>query len=112
MLTVLYRITNFVIVEITPIGLQQIGWRFWIVFTVFNAAFMPVIYFLYPETSNRSLEDVDLYYRHNPPPIVTKDPDATCARRPLKFIEQEEAEIEKTERRGSVDTIEKLGAKV
>ena len=49
-------ITNFVIVEITPIGIQSLGWRFWIVWTVFNAAFMPVIYFLYPETSNRSLE--------------------------------------------------------
>ena len=49
-------ITNFVIVEIPPIGIQSLGWRFWIVWTVFNAAFMPVIYFLYPETSNRSLE--------------------------------------------------------
>jgi hypothetical protein len=44
------RITNFAIVEITPIGIQNIGWRFYIVWTVLNAAFLPVIYFLYPET--------------------------------------------------------------
>lgn len=44
------RITNFVIVEITPIGIQNLGWKFWIIWTVFNAAFLPVIYFLYPET--------------------------------------------------------------
>lgn len=44
------RLTNFVIVEITPIGIQNLGWKFWIVFTVFNTAFMPVIYFFYPET--------------------------------------------------------------
>lgn len=97
--------------QITPIGLQNIGWRFWIVFTVFNAAFMPVIYFIYPETSNRSLEDLDLYFRQNPQLIVTKDPDAICARRPVKFIEQEQEEIEKTERRGSVDVVEDLGGK-
>jgi hypothetical protein len=42
--------TNFVVVEITPIGVQNLGWRFWIVWTVFNAAFLPVIYFFYPET--------------------------------------------------------------
>jgi hypothetical protein len=42
--------TNFIIVQITPIGIQNLGWRFWIIFTVFNAAFLPVIYFLYPET--------------------------------------------------------------
>lgn len=44
------RLTNFIIVQITPIGIQNLGWRFWFVFTVFNAAFIPVIYFLYPET--------------------------------------------------------------
>lgn len=49
-LSVLCRITNFVIVEITPIGIQNLGWRFWIVWTVFNAVFLPVIYFVYPET--------------------------------------------------------------
>lgn len=49
-LTSVARLTNFVIVEITPIGIQNLGWKFWIVFTVFNTAFMPVIYFFYPET--------------------------------------------------------------
>lgn len=49
-LTQSLRITNFVIVEITPIGIQNLGWRFWIVWTVFNAVFLPVIYFVYPET--------------------------------------------------------------
>lgn len=43
-------ITNFAIVEITPIGIQNLGWQFWIVWTVFCAASMPIIYFLYPET--------------------------------------------------------------
>lgn len=44
------RITNFVIVEITPIGIQNLGWKFWLVWTVTNAAFLPILYFYYPET--------------------------------------------------------------
>lgn len=37
------RITNFAIVEITPIGIQNIGWKFWIVWTVSNAVFLPIL---------------------------------------------------------------------
>ncbi|KAH6979309.1 hypothetical protein EDB82DRAFT_527394 [Fusarium venenatum] len=44
------QITNFIVVEITPIGIQNLGWRFCIVWTVTNALFLPVIYFFYPET--------------------------------------------------------------
>ncbi|OQD77091.1 hypothetical protein PENDEC_c003G01990 [Penicillium decumbens] len=89
-------ITNFVIVEITPIGIQNIGWKFWIVWTVTNAAFLPILYFLYPETANRSLEDIDDYYRSNPSLIVIKEPDAICRQRPQKYIDREDEEIEKT----------------
>ncbi|KAL5360266.1 general substrate transporter [Aspergillus floccosus] len=88
-------ITNFAIVEITPIGIQNIGWRFYIVWTVLNAAFLPVIYFLYPETANRTLEDVDAYYRTNPPLIVIRDPDAISTKRPLKYIQHEDEEIQR-----------------
>ncbi|KAE8422887.1 hypothetical protein BDV36DRAFT_279697 [Aspergillus pseudocaelatus] len=83
-------ITNFVIVEITPIRIQNIGWKFWIVWTVFNAAFLPAIYFVYPETANRTLEDIDAHYRSNPSLIVIKDPDAISAKPPLKYIEHED----------------------
>lgn len=80
---------------------------------MFNAVFMPIIYFLYPETgelspqqhsltqgwdtndgsANRTLEDLDEYYRSNPPVVVTKDPDAICSKRPLKYIEKEETHL-------------------
>lgn len=76
-----------------------------------NAVFLPIIYFLYPETgsfilnpylysshadcaiANRTLEDVDAYYRSNPPLIVVGDPDTTSVRRPVKFIQHEDEEI-------------------
>ncbi|PWI66791.1 hypothetical protein PCL_04635 [Purpureocillium lilacinum] len=95
-------LTNFVIVEITPIGIQNLGWKFWIVFTVFNMAFMPVIYFFYPETANRTLEDLDEYYRGNPPLIVTGDKDVTSSKRPLKYLEMERTHVQRVVR-ASVD---------
>lgn len=103
------RLTNFVIVEITPIGIQNIGWKFWIVFTVFNTAFLPVIYFLYPETgetfsqrfkgsrlthvAHRTLEDLDDYYRNDPPLIVVGDRDVTGRQRPQKYADREAARL-------------------
>ncbi|KAJ9374528.1 hypothetical protein DTO282E5_611 [Paecilomyces variotii] len=99
-------ICNFVIVEITPIGIQNIGWKFWIIWTVFNAAFLPVIYFFYPETANRTLEDMDAYYRSNPDLIVIRDPDAVFVKRPLKYIQHEEEEIQKNAKQGG-DNLDK-----
>ncbi|KAL3448294.1 general substrate transporter [Aspergillus insuetus] len=93
-------ITNFIVVEITPIGIQNIGWRFWIVWTVFNAACVPIIYFFYPETSNRTLEDLDAYYRSNPSLVVITDSDAICVKRPLKYIQHEDEEMRKNTKAG------------
>lgn len=46
--------------------------------------------------ANRSLEDIDAYYRTDPSLIVTRDPDATCRRRPQKYIDRENEEIQKS----------------
>ncbi|KAI8302256.1 hypothetical protein K4K59_000594 [Colletotrichum sp. SAR11_240] len=88
-------ITNYVIVQITPIGIQNLGWKFWIVFTVLNAAFLPIIYLFYPETANRTLEDLDEYYRNNPPLIVIGDKDAIGTKRPQKYVDHEEAQVDR-----------------
>lgn len=75
-------------------------------FTVFNAFFLPVIYLFYPETgafpylaaisslnltftANRTLEDLDDYYRNSPPLIVINDADVTSSKRPQKYIDKE-----------------------
>ena len=82
-------IFNFLVVEITPYGIQSLQWQFYIIWTVFNAAFVPIVYFLYPETAGRSLEDIDDYYRNNPPLLVWRDADAKRSGRPEKYIEKE-----------------------
>lgn len=46
--------------------------------------------------ANRSLEDIDAYYRSNSSVIVTHDVDAICSKRPQKYIDREDEELERT----------------
>lgn len=78
------------VVEITPIGIESLGWQFYIIWTVFNAAFVPIIYFFYPETSDRRLEDIDRLFRENGNIFVFTDSNAISAKRPLAYLERED----------------------
>jgi sugar porter (SP) family MFS transporter len=53
---------NFAIVMITPVMIDNIGWATYLVFAVINACFFPVIYFFFPETKKRSLEEIDIIF--------------------------------------------------
>jgi MFS family permease len=52
-------IFTFLVVEITPVSINSIKWKTYIYFAIFNAAFVPLIWFFYPETRNLSLEQID-----------------------------------------------------
>ncbi|KAG4423181.1 hypothetical protein IFR04_003679 [Cadophora malorum] len=52
-------IFTFLVVEITPVSINSIKWKTYIYFAIFNACFLPLIYFFYPETKNLSLEQID-----------------------------------------------------
>lgn len=47
------------IVQITPISIENIGWRTYIIFAVLNALWVPLIFLFFPETKGLELEDVD-----------------------------------------------------
>ena len=47
---------------ITPVLVNSIGWGTYLFFGVLNAIFIPIIYFFYPETAGRSLEEIDLIF--------------------------------------------------
>ncbi|KAF2634376.1 hypothetical protein P280DRAFT_502504 [Massarina eburnea CBS 473.64] len=55
-------LVNFVVVFIAPIAFHNIGYRTYIIFACTNFAIVPLIYFLYPETAYRSLEEVDVLF--------------------------------------------------
>lgn len=50
-----------------PISLQKIGWKTYIVFTVWDAVQVVVFYFLLPETKKRTLEELDLIFEAKNP---------------------------------------------
>lgn len=50
---------NFVVVMITPVALETIGYRYYIVYTVISACIPIAVYFFYPETMNRNLESLN-----------------------------------------------------
>ncbi|KAL3462401.1 general substrate transporter [Aspergillus heterothallicus] len=49
----------YVIVLVTPLGIDNLGWRFYLMFGVFNLAFLPVLWYCYVETAGLSLEQID-----------------------------------------------------
>ncbi|KAF9891987.1 hypothetical protein FE257_002951 [Aspergillus nanangensis] len=56
-------IFNFMVVMITPVAFENIGYQTYIIFAVINAAIFPVVWFFYPETTHRSLEEMDRIFR-------------------------------------------------
>lgn len=53
------------IVQITPISINSIGWRTYIIFAVLNACWVPIIFFFFPETKGLELEAVDALFSGN-----------------------------------------------
>ncbi|OIW23552.1 general substrate transporter [Coniochaeta ligniaria NRRL 30616] len=69
---------NFVVVMITPVIINRLQWKAYLIFMVTNLLFVPTFYFFYPETSNFKLEDIDLIFSQGGNPVsvareMTKD---------------------------------------
>ncbi|KAF3491792.1 putative MFS sugar transporter [Arthroderma uncinatum] len=56
-------IFNFMVVMITPVSFSSIKYKTYIIFAVINAFIVPIVYFFYPETAYRSLEEMDSIFR-------------------------------------------------
>ncbi len=55
-------IFNYMVVQITPIMITSISWRSYMIFFVINLVFSAVIFLFYPETSGRTLEEMDAMF--------------------------------------------------
>ncbi|CAO2654537.1 Nn.00g112700.m01.CDS01 [Neocucurbitaria sp. VM-36] len=51
-----------VVVQITPLALQSISWRFFLIFLVANVAFVVILYVFYPETKGKTLEEMSALF--------------------------------------------------
>jgi MFS family permease len=58
--------SNFVVVMVTPIGLDNIGGHYFWIWAIVCASFVPLTYFFGVETSGRSLEQIDFMFHEKP----------------------------------------------
>lgn len=83
-------LTAFLVQEITPIAVTSIGWKYYIVFTCVCLVSIPIVYFYFPETSGKSLEEIDMIFSsgslHHPGSLGSIDD---------KFISDERDEEDK-----------------
>ncbi|KAL3429879.1 general substrate transporter [Aspergillus tetrazonus] len=49
----------YVVVVATPTAIQNIQWRYYMLYAIFNFCFIPLIHYFYVETATLSLEQVD-----------------------------------------------------
>lgn len=59
-------IFNFLVVMITPIAFQNISYYTYTIFACINILIAPMIYIFYPETSGRTLEEMDAIFNATP----------------------------------------------
>lgn len=62
-------------------------------FAILSLAMSPVVYLFYPETANRTLEDMDQIFIHDTSVFVFANRAATQSQRPQLFIEAEKLRI-------------------
>lgn len=60
---------NFTVVMITPVIINRLQWKAYLIFMATNALFVPAFYFFFPETSNLRLEDVDYIFSRGGNPV-------------------------------------------
>lgn len=53
---------------------------------------MDLVYFFYPETAGRTLEDIDRYFTGHAPLLVFRDKEAIQEKRPQSYEEREQTE--------------------
>lgn len=57
--TAVFWMFNFMLAEVTPLGFNTLHYRYYIIFAAINFVIVPTVIFFFPETSGRSLEEID-----------------------------------------------------
>nr|UJH94594.1 Stl1.4 [Starmerella bombicola] len=53
---------NFAVVMFTPVFISYKNWACYLFFALVNCAWLPIVFFFYPETAGRSLEEIDIIF--------------------------------------------------
>lgn len=84
---------GFIVTQFTKVGVDNLKWAFYLMFAIICWAYFPVVFFLYPETSRRTLEDMDEIFMSNPGVVVFNKPELTQRRRPQAYVDAEARRI-------------------
>ncbi|KAI0463261.1 hypothetical protein LJB42_003282 [Komagataella kurtzmanii] len=86
-------ICGFCITQYTKKAVNNLGWGFYLLFAFIVLCYVPVVICLYPETSRRSLEDLDYMFIQYPSPVVFRHKALTQRGRPEEFVLAEKERI-------------------
>lgn len=75
-----FNAITIMLVQVTPLAIERIAWRFFLIFIICDAIFIAVVYWVYPETVGKTLEEiaalfgdevaVDIRHAHHYPDTV------------------------------------------
>jgi hypothetical protein len=54
----------YLYLNITPVGIASIAWRYYSTYAAMNFAFVPIIWYFYVETAKLSLEEINPLFKH------------------------------------------------
>lgn len=61
----------YVITMVTPVALDTIGYKYYIMFCLVCATIPPTVYFIFPETMGHNLEDIERIFQEADSPRQT-----------------------------------------
>lgn len=50
--------STIILLQTAPIGIEQVGWKYYLVIIAWCVVFIPVVYLFFPETARLSLEEI------------------------------------------------------
>ncbi|KAI7209328.1 hexose carrier protein [Hortaea werneckii] len=85
-------ICNYAVVLVTPVALESVSWRYYVVYAVLNLCFIPIVKFFYVETKGRSLEQIDALFEGSvaevEAPVSHSDHSITAGKADIEMVEQ------------------------
>ncbi|OQV08712.1 hypothetical protein CLAIMM_12939 [Cladophialophora immunda] len=97
-------ISCFAVAEFTPPAIVHLGWRLYLMFGIFNVAFIVIVFFCFPETSRKRLEEIDGIFQQD---FRTRN---KVGNAPALLLNMEAGEIRRRQSEGQKrEYVEKLG---